>query len=373
MSRLENLPTATALKRMMAAMVELFCDSFAEVPRRIVLDIDDTEDRVHGPQQLALLPSPTTTADASCRSTSTRRSRASRSRDPAPRQDADGTEVALVLRHVIRRIRARWPRVDIVVPRDSHYGRPEAMSWCERNRVGYVLGLAGNKVLLGGWRPRRGGGLAGRGARPRRSAATDDFSMPPRTWHAERRVIARDEASVRGSDCRFVVLQRRRHAAVALRGGLLAPAAGAENLIKAHKLQPRPRTAPRAPGPPRTSSGWCLHTAAYWLLHPARPGAEEVVLARGAVRHAPLALIKVAPGSPSWRRGSRWPCPRTIPLRDSLILLANPRREAALSRGAACPDRAIPTTYQPRFIAPPAPRLGMAITVPVPRTLKPSE
>jgi hypothetical protein len=39
---------------MMAAMVELFCDSFAEVPRRIVLDIDDTEDRAHGRQELAL-------------------------------------------------------------------------------------------------------------------------------------------------------------------------------------------------------------------------------------------------------------------------------------------------------------------------------
>ena len=49
-SRLENLPGATALKRMMAAMVELFCDSFDPVPRRILLDIDDTEDRVHGGQ-----------------------------------------------------------------------------------------------------------------------------------------------------------------------------------------------------------------------------------------------------------------------------------------------------------------------------------
>jgi hypothetical protein len=53
-SRLENLPGPTALKRMMAAMVEVFCDSFEQVPRRIVLDIDDTEDRVHGGQQLAL-------------------------------------------------------------------------------------------------------------------------------------------------------------------------------------------------------------------------------------------------------------------------------------------------------------------------------
>ena len=53
-SRLENLPGPTALKRMMAAMVELFCDSFDQVPRRVLLDIDDTEDRVHGGQQLAL-------------------------------------------------------------------------------------------------------------------------------------------------------------------------------------------------------------------------------------------------------------------------------------------------------------------------------
>src|SRR5687767_8569474 len=36
MTRLENLPGAVALKRMMAAMVQLFCDSFPEVPRRIV-------------------------------------------------------------------------------------------------------------------------------------------------------------------------------------------------------------------------------------------------------------------------------------------------------------------------------------------------
>ena len=78
MSRLENLPGPTALKRMMAALVELFCDSFEQVPRRIVLDIDDTEDRVHGQQELALFHAHTMTAGASCRSTSTRRSAASR-------------------------------------------------------------------------------------------------------------------------------------------------------------------------------------------------------------------------------------------------------------------------------------------------------
>jgi hypothetical protein len=54
MTRLENLPGPVALKRMMAAMVDLFCDSFATVPRRIVLDIDDTEDRAYGQQRLSL-------------------------------------------------------------------------------------------------------------------------------------------------------------------------------------------------------------------------------------------------------------------------------------------------------------------------------
>ena len=52
----------------------------------------------------------------------------------------------LVLRHVVKDIRARWPRVEILVRGDSHYARHEALVWCERNRVGYVFGLAGNQA-----------------------------------------------------------------------------------------------------------------------------------------------------------------------------------------------------------------------------------
>src|SRR6202051_3646978 len=53
-SRLENLPDARALLRMGRAMVDLYCESFHKVPRRITLDIDDTFDAVHGGQQLRL-------------------------------------------------------------------------------------------------------------------------------------------------------------------------------------------------------------------------------------------------------------------------------------------------------------------------------
>jgi hypothetical protein len=53
-SRLENLPDARALLRIGRAMVDLYCESFQRVPKRITLDIDDTFDAVHGGQQLRL-------------------------------------------------------------------------------------------------------------------------------------------------------------------------------------------------------------------------------------------------------------------------------------------------------------------------------
>jgi hypothetical protein len=236
MSRLENLPGVTALKRMMAAMVELFCDSFAEVPRRIVLDIDDTEDRVHGHQQLAhfhahydgrcFLPIHVYEAISGKPVAVILR----------PGKTPNGSEVALVLRHVIRRIRARWPKVDILVRGDSHYGRPEAMSWCERNRVGYVFGLAGNRVLLARVTDLAEAAALGRveGEAPK-VRRYGEFRYAAETWGTERRVIARVEASDRGTDSRFVVTNLRGtprwlyEAVYCARGR-------AENLVKAHKL-----------------------------------------------------------------------------------------------------------------------------------------
>ena len=206
MSRLENLPGPTALKRMMAAMVELFCDSFTDVPRRIVLDIDDTEDRVHGRQQLARFHAH---YDGRCflpihvYEALTGKPVAAILR---PGKTPDGAEVARVVRHVVRAIRARWPRVEILIRGDSHYARPEAMSWCERHRVGYVFGLAGNKVLLARIAALAEdaalGRVAGEGAKVRRYG---EFAYAAGTWAAERRVIARVEASDRGADSRFIV------------------------------------------------------------------------------------------------------------------------------------------------------------------------
>jgi hypothetical protein len=235
MCRLENLPTVTALKRMMVAMVELFCDSFEQVPRRIVLDVDDTCDPVHGRQQFALFHAhygercflPIHVYEAI-----TGKPVAVILR---PGKTPDGAEVALVLRHVIRAIRARWPKVDVLVRGDGHYGRPEAMGWCERDRVGYVFGLAGNKALL-----RRVATLAeaaalerveGGAAKVRRFG---EFAYAAETWNTERRVIARVEASDKGTDSRFIVTNLAGTPRW-LYEALYCARGGAENLVKAHK------------------------------------------------------------------------------------------------------------------------------------------
>src|SRR4029450_9266481 len=216
MCRLENLPRPIALKRMMAAMIELFCDSFKDVPRRIVLDIDDTEDRVHGGQQLSLFHAH---YDSRC-FLPIHIYEATSGKPVAvilrPGKTPGGAEVALVLRHVVKAIRRRWPRVDILIRGDSHYARHEAMTWCEHNRVGYVFGLAGNPVLLGKGAALAEGSALGRVPLRRRELE----GRAPRDW-PRRGLIA-------GQRQRLRHYQPRRHAALALRRRLWRPRPGRE-------------------------------------------------------------------------------------------------------------------------------------------------
>ena len=293
-SRLENLPGPTALKRMMVTMIDVFCDSFDPVPRRILLDIDDTEDAVHGGQQLALFNAH---YDSRCflpihiyEATTGKPVAVILRAGKTP----DGAEVALILRHVIGHIRARWPAVEIIVRGDSHYGRPEAMEWCERNRIGYIFSLAGNSVLLRQISPLAEdaalGRLAGEGDKVRRY---DDFRYAAKSWKVERRVIARVEAGPQGADSRFVVtnlpgLPKTLYKKVYCARGQ------AENLIKAHKLH---LASGRTSCTKATANQFRLliHTAAYWLMLALRGVAPRTSFWRDAqfdtIR---LGLIKVA-------------------------------------------------------------------------------
>jgi hypothetical protein len=322
MCRLENLPTATALKRMMAAMVDLFCDSFPAVPRRIVLDIDDTADRVHGGQQLALFHAH---HDSRCflpihvYEATTGKPVAVILR---PGKTPNGAEVALVLRHLVRAIRRHWPAVDILIRGDSHYARPEAMSWLERNRVGYLFGLAGNKVLLARVAHLVEGTALDRVAngavKARRHA---EFRYAAKTWNVQRQVIARIEASAQGSDTRFVVTNLKGTPRW-LYEEVYCARGQAENLIKAHKLH---LASDRTSCSQAAANQFRLlvHTAAYWLLHTLRGLAP----ARSFWREAQfdtirLALIKVAGRITELASRIKVALPSAFPYRESLALLA---------------------------------------------------
>jgi Transposase DDE domain group 1 len=275
MSRLENRVSWRTLARLLAAMIDHFCASWTKVPARIDLDIDDSWDAVHGGQQLALfnahhdgygfLPIHIYEATSGKLVAAILR----------PGKTPSGEEVRKVLKHVIRRIRKHWPRVEIMVRGDSHYGRPEAMDWCEDNRVSYCFGLGTNAVLAALAAPfnedvglRRLHKQAR--AKVRRHA---DFSYAAKGWRRERRIVARIEASERGCDTRFVVTnladkpQRLYERVYCARGQM-------ENLIKAHK---RHLASDRTSCTSALANQFrlVLHSAAYVLLHALRAAAPK--------------------------------------------------------------------------------------------------
>ena len=326
MCRLENLPTKTALLRMMAAMIDLFCDSFEQVPRRILLDVDDTLDRVHGHQQLSLFHAH---YDSRCflpihvYEATTGKPVAVILR---PGKTPDGAEVALVLRHVVRAIRRRWPRVEIVIRGDGHYARPEAMEWLERHRVAYVFGLGGNRILLD-----RVADLV-EDVAVRRAETGEakvrrfrELRYGARSWKVERRVIARVEATPLGSDSRFIVTN--------MAGGprwlyehLYCGRGQAENLIKAHKLH---LASDRTSCTKATANQFRLliHTAAFWLLHTLRGLAPKTSFWHDAQFDTlRLAFIKVAARVTEFVTRIKVSLPSTYPYKESFARFADPAR-----------------------------------------------
>ena len=145
-SRLENLPDRRALPRLGRALVEQYCGSFRAVPKRIVLDIDDTFDRVHGGQQLRLFNTyyddygfqPIVVFDAEGRFVTALL---------RPGKRPSGVEIRGFVCRLVGALRSHWPKVEILLRADSHYASPEVFDWCRKNRVDWIFGLAPNAAL----------------------------------------------------------------------------------------------------------------------------------------------------------------------------------------------------------------------------------
>ena len=200
-SRVENAVSWRMLARMGLGMIDAFCDSYARVPGQIVLDIDDTVDLVHGGQQLSLF---STHAGDTCFQPILIFEAGAGKPVAAilrPGKRPSGKEAARVIGHVIRRIRANWPRVGIMLRGDGHYGAPEVrdtlevMDTLEDADCTCIFGLPGNarlKSVAAPWNEdaatrhaqhagHRAHALHHRRPRPVTAAATVPQSAPGRT------------------------------------------------------------------------------------------------------------------------------------------------------------------------------------------------
>jgi len=265
-SRLENLPDIRALLRLGRALIEQYCGSFRQVPKRIVLDIDDTFDRVHGEQQLRLFNAyhddygfqPIVVFDGEGRFVTALL---------RPGKRPGGREIVAFVRRLVGAIRTLWPRVEILLRADSHYAAPEVFDWCRANRVDWVLGLASNPALrrhvaaLEKTTAERFRAAPKRG-KVRRFA---QFYDAAHSWSRVERIIARVEAGPEGADTRFIVTNLEGGRAKHLDEGLYCARGRAENHIKAWKNHlAADRTSCHAAE--ANQFRLFLHAGAYWLL-----------------------------------------------------------------------------------------------------------
>lgn len=184
--------------------VDLFMDAHREPPMRIVLDLDATDDPLHGSQEgrhfhgyydcYCYLP-----LYIFCG----RHLLAAKLRSSA-KDTSDGAREEVA--SIVAQIRSRWPSVSIVIRADSGFCRDDLMTWCEENRVKYVLGLAGNSRLTSriARESRKAKLKSKRTGKPARVFADFEYRTQL-SWSAKRRVIGKAEWTQGEANPRFIV------------------------------------------------------------------------------------------------------------------------------------------------------------------------
>lgn len=250
LNRLELTPadaTAQARYRKVVydaqAIERFFVDAFMEAHpkplREVVLDLDATDDPIHGTQEgrffhgyygnYCYLPLYIFAGDfLLCAKLRT--------------SDVDAAAGALEeVQRLVARIRERWPTTRLVLRADSGFARDELMTWCEQNGVDYVLGLARNKRLEGM--------IAADLELVREVSREEREGAPTRayrelryqtrdSWSRERRVVAKAEWLGDKHNPRFVVTSfcEAQHLARALYEELYCARGDMENRIKEQQL-----------------------------------------------------------------------------------------------------------------------------------------
>lgn len=202
--RLENRVGRKACVELSKLLVELFIESHPTPPTELVLDLDATDDPVHGNQvgrffhgyydHYCFLPLYVFCGDqllvAYLR--------------PA---DIDAAKHSrAILKLLVTRLRKAWPGVKITLRADSGFCRWKTLRWCDRHGVDYVVGIARNPALL-----RLAGPLMRLAEQQfeqsrQKQRIFGEFDYAAGTWDKERRTIVKAEHARQGQNPRFVVV-----------------------------------------------------------------------------------------------------------------------------------------------------------------------
>ena len=209
-----------------AAFVDLFLEAQRRAPPQIILDLDATDDPLHGHQEGRFFHG---YYDCYCYlplyifcgrhllAAKLRRSNI----------DASAGAVAEVAR-IVAQIRLRWPRVRILLRADSGFAREALMRWCELNRIDYLFGLARNERLTAAIAAelQEAQQLNERTGKPARRFKDLTWSTLD-SWSRARRVVAKAEWTGGEANPRFVVtsLPRTEHEGRHLYEKVYCPAA----------------------------------------------------------------------------------------------------------------------------------------------------
>ena len=321
LSRLENAVDRHACEALAEALVALYIRERQRlgVPTRLVLDLDGTDDPVHGHQEGSayhgfyrehiyhpLLVFDGQTDQLICAVL-------------RPGKCHESRFVVLVLRRLLRRLRAAWPEVEIEIRADSGFAVPRLYAWGEAQAISYTIGLIPNRRLTVIATPLLMQALAqstAQGGTKVRLAGETAYQA--RTWPSARRVVSKAEALSQGPNTRFVVTTRSDEPLAVY--DWYVDRGQPENYLKdlKHALQ-----ADRLSDHRFWANAFrlVLHAAAYWLLDTLRRWLVQQLgeVARiqldtlrlrllkigGRVRQLPhrilLHLASSHPGEPLWR------------------------------------------------------------------------
>jgi hypothetical protein len=201
--RLENRVDRKALADIAKVFVETFIASFTQPPKELILDFDATDDPVHGNQEKRFFHG---YYDNYCF---------------LPLYVFCGSQLLVaylrpayidaamhsrgILKLLVKRIRQTWPSVRIIFRGDSGFCRWKLMRWCDRNNVGYIIGLARNPVLerlSQQWTEQSEQQFELTSDKQR---IFGEFVYSAETWDRQRRVIVKAEHLQQGANTRFVV------------------------------------------------------------------------------------------------------------------------------------------------------------------------